>query len=264
MNVFKHELKMLRTSTLVWTFSLAAIMVALMAMYPMFTQDVEAFRTLLQNYPDVFLKAFNLNPDTLFDPIGFFGFTLSYVLLFAAVHAMQLGLKCIGQESNLKTTDFLFSKPIARTHILLYKLAAILVSILLLDVMLWGVSWLSVSYFEPNIPWTVFLLLNLSILWIQLLFVGLGTLFGIVKRKVKPILSYNLVVVFSLYFLAVFDNVIDKELLRFFTPFKFFDPMHVIEAQGYDAALFACSLLITLGCFILSYVWIERIDFHAV
>ena len=52
MNIFLHELKAYRKSTVIWTLSLAALIVFFLSMFPGLTQDADQFKKPLENYPE--------------------------------------------------------------------------------------------------------------------------------------------------------------------------------------------------------------------
>ena len=57
MNMFIHELKAYRKSTIIWSLSLMVIVVLFMSMFPSFSRDIVDFKKLLEGFPELDKKS---------------------------------------------------------------------------------------------------------------------------------------------------------------------------------------------------------------
>ena len=57
MNIFFHELKAYRKSTIIWSVSLVLIIVLFMSFYPAFAKDAEEFPKIMEGYPEAIRNA---------------------------------------------------------------------------------------------------------------------------------------------------------------------------------------------------------------
>ncbi len=51
MNIFLHELKAYRKSTIIWTFAMAALAILYLSIFPAFSRDVADFKKILDKLP---------------------------------------------------------------------------------------------------------------------------------------------------------------------------------------------------------------------
>ena len=97
-----------------------------------------------------------------------------------------------------------------------------------------------------------------SAFFLQLLFYSLGLLVGIMKRKVRFFSSSAIGVVSSFYILSMISQVLQKDYLRFFAPFRYFDVSEIMRSSSYDTKFLLLSLFLTSLLLLLSYTALER------
>lgn len=235
MNVFLRELRAYRKSTITWTGSLSALIVVFMALYPAFTQDIEATKEILSQFPEALRAALSISLGNFFTIYGFYGYLLSFVILAGAIQAMNLGTGVLAKEVSGKTADFLLSKPVARGRVVSAKLAAVLATIVITDAGVSIVAYLSASSVaEEPIDLATFFLLTLTLLLVQLIFLALGALFAVLIPKVKSVVSVSLPTVFAFYIAGMIGEVLDNENFRYVSPFKFYDTNYIITNVGLE------------------------------
>ena len=66
MNMYLHELKAYRKSTIIWTCCLVLIIILFLSMFPGISKDATDFKKLLEGYPDALRKAIGLSFDNFF------------------------------------------------------------------------------------------------------------------------------------------------------------------------------------------------------
>src|SRR5665811_154750 len=150
MNVFIHELKSYRKSTIIWTLSLCAFAVIFLLMYPAFTKDVAASRKALAGLPPVFREAVGISLANFFTIFGFYAYLLNFLMLAAAIQAINLGVGVISKEESGKTADFLLSKPVSRASVITSKLLAVLSLLLMTNVVFVSVSLVAARLISPD------------------------------------------------------------------------------------------------------------------
>lgn len=256
MNLYFRELKAYRKSMIIWSVALAAIVVLFMAIYPSFTKDVAASKQALANIPEAVRNALNLSLSNFFTIFGFFGYLLNFVLLAGAVQAMNLGTGIISKEDAGKTADFLLSKPITRRTVVTAKLAAALTVLVITNLVFIGVSLgfaeiVAKEAFNAN----VFLLLALTLFFVQLAFLALGIFFSVSLRRIKSVIGVSLPTVFAFYIIGTLGAIIGNQAIRYLTPFKFFDTDYISTHHGYEAVYLIIEAVFIVVAISASY-WI--------
>ncbi|MGZ9587143.1 ABC transporter permease subunit [Paenibacillus marinisediminis] len=263
MNVFWFELKSYRSSILTWTLSLALITVAFMALFPAYASNEEVLRELLAGFPDAVLAMFALDLDTFFSIPGFYSFIFLYIALCGAIQAINMGISIISKENRHKTADFLLSKPAKRHQILTGKLFAVLAAIVFTNIVYLTTAIVSAKLMTTEaFSMKVFVLISLSLFFLQLVFAAFGVLIAVVFRKIKSVISVSLSVVFSFFIIAMLDSVLNKEAISYLTPFKFFDPNYIVANASYELPLVLYSIAVFAVAIAVSYILYIKQDVY--
>ncbi|UDK96336.1 ABC transporter permease subunit [Lysinibacillus sphaericus] len=265
MNIFIHELKTYRKSTIIWSLSLIAIMIIFMSMYSTFAEDAKGFMKIVENYPEAIRNAMGFNQENFFTILGFYSFPLSFITLCAAIQAMNLGTSIINKEVREKTADFLLTKPVTRTKILTAKLLAAFVSIVVTNIFYFAAaSFVALQVQTDDFSLKIFLLLSLTIFFIQLIFLSLGIIISVIVQKIKSVLTVSLATVFAFYFVGMFSDTTGDEVKRYFSPFKYFDTAYIIKHSSYETTFLIAGAVIIILAIAASYVVYSKKDIHAV
>ncbi len=265
MGIYLFELKTIRKNTVIWAITLSAVCVLFMSIYPAYASNKEAVREMLKGFPPELISAFGMNVDNLFSVLGFYSFVFVYIVFCGAVQAGNLGIGMISRESRAKTADFLLTKPIQRKTVLTAKLFASLTSLVFTNI----VYLIASTIFCLTIKNTEFdtkalVLLSLTLFFVQLVFVSIGTLLGIVFQKVKSVVTTSLCLTFAFFALSMLDSFIDKDLLQYITPFKYFNSTEIIRNLSYQPSSLLTVLAVCAVCIFASYLLYIKKDVHAV
>jgi ABC-2 type transport system permease protein len=254
-NLFLRELKAYRKSTIIWVASLSGIVVLYMAMYPAFSQDVQALEKVLQNFPEAIRTALNLSAETFLTVSGFYGYLLSFAILAAAIQAMNLGTGVVSKEIAGKTADFLVSKPVTRTRVITAKLAAVFVLVAATNLVFIAISFAALGVAAPGeFDAGTVLLLAGSMFLVQLFFLALGMLLGVVLPKVKSVVSVSLPTVFAFYIIGMLGDVLGNVEARYVSPFRYYDPAYIIRNASLESKYLFVEAAVVIVGLVLSYV----------
>jgi len=259
MNVFIHELKRNRNSTIAWTIALIAVAAMYISLYPSFAGNT-AVSDIYRNFPEAFKKTFAINENTLNAFSGMYGLTLNLVLLTGAIQAMNLGTAISSKEVRERTADFLFTRPISRASVLRQKLLTVISLILATELVFMAADWILIQAIitEP-FSFKTFFISTISLSLLQLFFLSFGFLLGSVLRKVKSVIAVTLPAVFGFYIIGLFDTVVGEKI-KYLTPFKFFNVNVLTSGGGYEAATLIYLAALSAAALIMSFVIFQRKD----
>jgi ABC-2 type transport system permease protein len=264
MNVYLHELKVRRKSTVIWTLSLAVIVIVFMSLYPAFTKDVATSRQALANFPASIRAALDLSLANFFTVYGFYAYVLNFVVLAGAIQAMNLGVGLIATEDSGKTADFLLSKPVSRRTVVTAKLLAALSGLVITDIIFIATSLATASVVaKDGFSIGTLILLSLTLFWIQLAFLALGTLFSVSLPRIKSVISISLPTVFVLYIIGTLGAIIGNDKVRYITPFKFFDTNYTIAHRSYEPLFVIMEAVVIVLAVGVSYFIYGRKDIRS-
>ncbi|WP_071461473.1 ABC transporter permease subunit [Bacillus massilinigeriensis] len=266
MNMYFHELKALRKSTILWALSFSAIVVVFLSLFPSISADAADFKEMLASYPESVRKAVGLELETFFSFLGYYSYTFVYISLCGSVQAMNLGLSVLSKESREKTADFLLTKPVKRSEIYTAKVMAALTSIAATNVVYQAAAWLMASQVaEEGYNRMAFFQISLILFFLQLIFLFLGLMLSVLIKRMKAVLTVSLGVTFGFFILSMLIATGDGgEAKRFLTPFQYFDPLYTISNGWYDTPYLAAGVIIVLFAFAASLYLYWRNDIHSV
>ncbi len=249
MNIFMHELKAYRKSTFVWTLSLLAIVVLFMSMFPAISRDIVDFKKLLEGFPEPVRKALGLEFENFGTLLGFYSYLFVYITLCGAIQAMQIGTSIVSKEVRDKTADFLLTKPVSRTKILTAKLLAALTTIIITNIVfLIGTRIVIAQVQTQSYSTKHFLMISVSLFFMQLIFLALGIIVSFVFPKIKSVLTVSLGTVFTFFIIGLLVSTTEDGIKRYLSPFKYVDPAYIIKNSSYEISF----VLVGMGIVIIS------------
>jgi len=264
MNIITQELKNNRRFMMVWTFSLASILIVFMLIYPAMLDQASAYKEILAGVPKEVLEALSINIDLLLSYNGFYGYIYIYLMIALGVMGMILGLGMFSKEITGKTADFLLTKPLRRSKIVTNKILAGIWIIFMTNLILALISIIMKLVLSDNGDGlVVMLLISLSGFFMQLIFFAMGLFIGILRKRIRFISSFAMSVVFGFFILSMVSEIIEEDALFYLTPFRYFDSNALILKGAFETKYLALTFIIVLVFLGLSYVVFEKKDIHA-
>ncbi|MBU3146587.1 ABC transporter permease subunit [Clostridium sp. CF012] len=265
MNMFLHELKAYRKSTIIWTFSLVALVVFFLSMYPTFSKDVESFKKVMEGFPEPVRKALGISVDSMSSILGFYSYTFLYLTLCGAIQAMNLGTAIVSKEVREKTADFLLTKPVTRSKVMTSKLLAALTCLIITNAIYLVVASLMASIVKTSdYSYKIFFLLSITLFFVQLIFLSLGVIVSVVASKIKSVLPISLGTVFTFFIIGMFSSSTGDDAIRYITPFKYFDTNYIMKNSSYEVSFIVIEIVFVIVAISASYFVYSKKDVHAV
>jgi len=265
MNIFFHELKAYRKSTIIWSVSLVMIIVLFMSFYPSFARDADEFKKIMEGYPEAIRNALGFNLGNFFTILGFYCFPLSFITLCGAIQAMNLGTSIVSKEVREKTADFLLTKPVTRTTVLTSKLLAAVISIVITNIVyIAAASMMAFQVKTDDFSFKVFVMLSLTMFFIQLIFLAVGIIISVIVPRIKSVLTVSLATVFAFYFIGMLSSASGEDAKRYLSPFKYFDTAYIIKHSGFETSFLIAGAVVMILAIAASYFVYTKKDIHAV
>ncbi|MEK3883170.1 ABC transporter permease [Paenibacillus sp. PL2-23] len=264
MNMYRHELRMYRSNTILWMVALVGIAGVFMSFYPIFAAEAEPFKELLRSMPQEVMAAFGLQIDSITSLLGFYSYVCLYISLLGAIQAIHLGASMMSAETRAKTADFLLTKPVTRGAVLRSKALAALTLLCVTQAVYFAASTaLAFLVQREAFSYTAFALINASLLLTQLVFLSLGFAAALLLPRLKTVLPLSLGVVFSLFMLSAVGASSGDGGLRYLTPFQYFDRMHIVWHERYEPEFLVAGAAVIALCVWFSVLRCLKRDVHA-
>lgn len=262
MNIFLRELKSGRKAFLFWSIGLLFIVFAGMTKYTGFagnTQVTEIFSTM----PKIVLAVFGMTGVDISSLAGFYVMLAYYVMICAAIYGVSLGANAVNRESIDKTYEFVFTKPRSRNYILLMKLKSGLTYLLAFSLLNYILSVLSIMTITTNENInSLMITYSLIVFLVGLLFFSLAAFIATMAKKTeKGALYANLCFLFAFVVGMVYDMFDHVEILRYFTPLRYFLQEDLVQGKV-DLIFILLPILLSAGFLVLTFVKFDKKDLN--
>ncbi len=262
MNVFKHELRVNFASALLWAASLSIVGLGVALIAPVFVREAQPMIDMIRASAQ-FFKALAFDESALNSFNGLYSVMMMYVVLCAAVQGLTLGMRVIAKEGARKTSDFLFSKPLSRSKILLAKYAAAFVLALMVSACYTLVTYPACRAAAEAFDAQVFLLLSGALCLTQLACVSIGFCVGCFVRRIKSPNAVGIGIGAMFFAIVMVENLSEQNSIAFLSPLCYLNPRYIAAHRAYDAP-YAWALVVLTAALMLLGVWRYKTrDIHA-
>ena len=146
----------------------------------------------------------------------------------------------------------MLTHPISRVRIITQKLLAVFVQILILNVVVYTVSILSMVAVGETIPWKEVNLLHIANFLLQIEIAGIC--FGISAFLKRGSLGIGLGIAVMMYFLNLISNITESaEFLKYFTPFAYTDGASIVANVELDVKFIAIGMVYAVAGIVIAY-----------
>jgi len=208
----------------------------------------------------------NINIDTFFSygAVGFYSYIFLYLGLISGIFAMYSGLNVFSKEKRMKTSDFLMSKPKNRAGIYRQKLLSVLVSFAVVDAVFFIASYVSILLVSGgDLRITPYLLISFTFIFLQIIFLSIGIFIASVVSKIKSPVTFTMGVTFGTFLIGMIGAIIGmagkSQVLRYFSPFRYFDNNYIMENNSYELKFIIISAVIVTVLMAASFfIYVKR------
>lgn len=270
MNVIKFELKKNMKSILIWAVVTSGILAVFMSMFPtMESMDMmDIMMTKMDALPPAMLEMFNISTAMDFSNIvDYFAYSFQYILMAICIYGGILGTSALSREENEGTIEFLYSKPITRTSIVLKKLIVSVISLFILITIIGIVSFGFVFVFTSGESKQIDILMEIKTVLVgsfiaSLIFMSVGFLISVLLKDNKSPIQIGLGMFFGTYVLGIVSKLNDDfEFLKYLSPYDKYTPSEIV-ASGLDMTYLAISMVVIIISLALTFVLYKKRDFR--
>lgn len=245
-NIYWQEIRMHFRSVVTWSVAVAALILVFVSLFSSFAAQAATLNEMMAKFPPQLLAAFGMNGADLSTVLGFFSFAFLFAQICLAIQAANYGFSLVSVEEREFTADFLLAKPVKRTHILTAKLLAALTALAITNGAIWISSFFSIALFKGEATYETgtLLLLLATVAVFQLFFLSVGLVISLLVKRIRGVTPYAMGLVFGMYALSAFGNMLGTNILEKITPFKHFEPNYIIQHRAWDLPLVLITALV--------------------
>ena len=263
MNIFFRELKANLKSLLIWGGIVILFVVVGFSKFSAYEGNPELL-AILDELPPAMLSAFNFEAFNLTTITGFFGVMFTYFALLLSIAAAMWGSDIISKEERDKTVEFSLTLPVTRSRVVTAKIFAAVVNCIALLLITWGAAIAGAAQYQPDSEFYNFLSLSMLALFImQLIFLAVGIFLGCAMKQYKRASSAAVALLLGTYFMSIISGLNENlEFLKYFSPFKYFNPATLLHESKIDLTFVWLSAGIVAVLLVGAYVSYSRRDLY--
>ena len=143
MTIYQKELKQATKSWIIWTCAIAFMMLVCIFLFPEMKGEMDNVSSIFSNMGG-FSAAFGMDQLNFGELMGFYGIECGNILgIGGGFFAALTGISVLADEEKECTAEFLLTHPIRRSSVLTQKLLAVCTQIILMNVFVVAVSFIS-------------------------------------------------------------------------------------------------------------------------
>jgi ABC-2 type transport system permease protein len=263
MNIFTREWKAHRKSLVIWSMGILFMVVGGMGKFAGMSSSGQSMNDLMMGMPTSLQAIMGTGVLDLSKASGYYGVLYLYLIVMTTVHAVMIGANIISKEERDQTSEFLFVKPISRKKIMTYKLLAALTNIAVINFMSIVTSIFVVTAYskgEERILGDITLLMS-GMFILQLLFLMIGSSLAAILKQPKKAPSMATGILLFTFILSIGIDLNERlEVLKYITPFKYFEAKHVMYGGGLDERFVILSVFLIASLLAVTYVFFQKRD----
>ena len=259
MTILKHEFRQGRTAFWIWTGVISVMLSVCVFLYTEVRGEMDAVTNLFSSFGS-FTAAFGMDRLNFGTMEGFYAIECGSMLgIGGAFYAAITAVNMLSKEESNKTADFLLTHPVSRRRILSEKLLAIFAQLMLMNLIILGMSLLSILVIGEPVPWKSLLLLHFAYYLLQLEISGIC--YGISAFVRRGSVGIGLGIAVLLYFVNLISNLSESaSVLKFFTPFAYCDGADIITTGALDGPKIAIGTAACLAGILAAWFHYDKKD----
>lgn len=262
LTIFKHEIKLLYKSFLIWTLSVGGMCFVCILL---FNSMKDTMSGMAESFSQMgaFADAFGMSQLSIATLAGFYSTEVGTIhSLGGAMFAAVISTVMLSKEEDGHTSEFLFTLPIAREKVITSKLLAILSNVVMFNVISVGAYFLGIVILGEDISYERFFLYHGMQLLMHLEISGIC--FGISAFMKKNKLGLGLGIVMIFYAFDLMARMIpDLKDYKLLTPFSYSNAADIFSTGNVDDTALVLGMVVMVLGAVVAYVRYGKRDLSA-
>ena len=130
--LIQKELRLTRRSLLIWLGFILILGGFTYFEYLSMKDSLAELSEMMNAFPKILMVTFGIG-ERLDTTLGWYGCIYYWVTILTYSYAVYLGVSCVGREKARGTSEYLFTKPVSRSQIVMAKTTASVINLLILS-----------------------------------------------------------------------------------------------------------------------------------
>lgn len=213
---------------------------------------------LIHTFPRILMIMFGI-AEELTSALGWYGCIYFWVAILTYSYAVYLGISCVAKERSQGTAEYLFTKPVSRSQIVLAKVMACVCNLFMLasfsGICCYFTAILPLGGLEQKgaaVTTAIGMFLTEVVLFTFALMVSGFT------RTYKNSARLGAGVLLGVYGIYIAAEYLEIPALYYFTPIKYFD-VYVVAKEGFHLSFLMAAVMIAgISVAVARKIWMDR------
>ena len=262
LTIFKHEIKLLYKSFLIWTLSVGGMCFVCILLFNSLKEEMAGMAESFSQM-GAFTDAFGLNQLSIATLEGFYATDIGTIhSLGGAMFAAIVSMVMLSKEEDGHTSEFLFTLPVSRGKVITSKLMAVVISVVMFNVITVAAYGLGIVILGEDIMFDRFFLYHVMQLLMHLEIAGIC--FGISAFLKKNKLGIGLGIVMFFYAYDLMARIIpDLKDSKLISPFSYSNAADIFSTGELDVVALVLGMVLLVVGVVVAYVRYGKKDLAA-
>ena len=245
MRILRHEWKMNLKALLVWTICVG---ISCCGCILLFSSVADSMGAMAQGFAEMgsFSAALGMDKVSIATLSGYYASEISIIFsLGGAMFAAMTGAVLLSKEEEGHTAEFLFTLPVSRSYILMWKYVAMLVLIFLFNGICIGFDIAGFLGIGEEILWKEYFLYHVASLVMQIEVGSICFLLSALSRRKQIGLGLGIAVFF--YLMDIMCRIVPElGFLQYLTPYYYTNAADIFSGEGIKYGLTLLGVCISM------------------
>lgn len=249
--LIKNELRQSRKQLMIWLGIMLILVGFCYYEYLSLKDSLEEVSLMLNTLPALLVVMFGVKGD-LNTALGWYSVIYFWTSILALVYALNLGVSCVEKELRHGTYEYLFTKPVRRTEIVISKVIASIIDIFIFAVFSGVCNYLMVILPMGGLEQTEAVFTTTAgLFFTQLILFSTGLIIASIVKKQKSSIQISTLLLFVFYGISVIAEYTNIRFLDFISPLRYFD-VYAVAKDGLQFIFLLMTVAIFLTCLVLA------------
>lgn len=254
----KKELRLSRKFLLLWMGLVLLLCGFAYFEYLSLQDSLEELAGVMNTFPKILTIMFGV-AEELTSPLGWYGCIYFWVTILSYSYAVYLGVSCVAKEKVQGTAEYLFTKPVSRSRIVVAKAFACICNLFILA----GFCGLC-SYFTSILPLGgldqkgAVVTTTIGMFLTEVVLFALSLLISSFVKTYKRTVRLGTGLLLGFYGIYIIAEYLEIPALNYLTPLKYFD-VYEVAKEGFNVVfLLITAAIVATSIMIAKSSWINR------
>lgn len=260
--IYKHEMKILYKTLLIWTLTVGGMCFVCILLFNSMKEEMEGMAESFSQM-GAFADAFGMSQLSIATLEGFYSTEVGTIhSLGAAMFAAIISMIMLSKEEDGHTSEFLFTLPVSRGKVITSKLIAVITNVIIFNVISVGAYTLGIVILGEDIDFDRFFLYHGMQLLMHLEIAGICFGLSAFMKKNKLGLGLGIVMIFYAYDLMsrVIPDLSDYKIL---SPFSYSNAADIFSTGQVEVPALVLGIVVMTVCVIVAYIRYGKRDLAA-